>query len=203
MLKALALVLAFVSCVHPGPTAQTFRLFEPEAPKDFVVDGHIYFETGVNEDSVRDFVEELEAEEKADGATAVTVHINSPGGSVFAGFKMGQALERSKLKSVCVVDGMAASMGFYILQSCTERTMTDRSLLMGHAPATSTSGMEQEMANTLALLKALNHAMATHITARSNMTLAEYLQKIAGGGELWLTSDEALRWGFVDSIASP
>jgi ATP-dependent protease ClpP protease subunit len=65
---------------------------------------------------------------------AVLFEINSPGGSV-AGFRIAKALEDSEVPVVCVVDGLAASMAFYILQSCDTRLMTGHSLLMAHEPS--------------------------------------------------------------------
>lgn len=64
------------------------------------------------------------------------VVINSPGGSVSEGDEIVQMLEQEKAangnKIVCVVDGIAMSMGFNILSHCDVRYATERSLLLFH-----------------------------------------------------------------------
>ncbi len=76
-----------------------------------------------------------------------------------------------------------------------------RSLLMGHEPAGGTQGQPDEVGRVQEVLRKLNHAMAAFITARTHMSVEEYEAKIAHGGELWLTYDEAIRLGFTDGFA--
>ena len=149
----------------------------------------------INSDTAEAFITKLKTFE--DGRPFVVV-FDSPGGSVRWGEKMSAAIERSPVPVICVVDGMAASMGFYILQSCDVRVMTTRSLLMGHEPASATQGQPSEMSRMADLLQKLSRAMAYHITRKSRMTVADYLEKVSGGKEFWLTVEDASFYGFID-----
>jgi ATP-dependent Clp protease protease subunit len=130
----------------------------------------------------------------------IIIHIDSPGGSVYAGQEMAKAIEASTVPITCVVDGMAASMGLYILQACDYRTMTARSLLMAHGPSTqNASGTAADLAAESDLLLKLSRALAHHIVRRTVYTVDQYLAIIARG-DFWIGCETALELGFVDEI---
>lgn len=193
--RFLAALPFFVSCVHVSPRASIEDL--PPRREGAQSSNIIEFRSPVDDDSVTEFTTKLTDHILA-GDTKIIVEINTPGGSVGHGFDMGHAIERAPVPVVCVVDGMAASMGLYILQSCDVRIMTTRSLLMGHAPSAGTRGQSEELSKLAHILRQLSIAMANHITRKTVMTAGEYLGKIANGQELWLTSTEALDLRFVD-----
>lgn len=61
--------------------------------------------------------------------------LNSPGGSVFAGFQFISILKAAKaegMRLVCIVPGMAASMAFQFLTICDERYVLNESMLLWH-----------------------------------------------------------------------
>lgn len=188
-----------LSCTHtPNIRADLESLPERKdsGPKVAVTD-RITFSSAVDAESVEVFMLELDAHIKS-GGKVIVVELDTPGGSVAAGVDMGKAIEKSPIPVICVVDGMAASMGLYILQSCDIRVMTRRSLLMGHEPSANAYGQSDKLHELAALLQRLNRAMAAHITAKTILTVDMYLEKIAGGKEMWLTADEADSQMFVD-----
>lgn len=184
-----ALLLA-LSCAHTQPEI----VAQASAP--------IRIELGeINQDNEEVFVRQLNA--AAEKGPFVVV-IDSPGGSVFAGFRIVKAMEKltEHTPVICVVDGMAASMALYVFQACSVRAMTSRSLLMGHQPSTAVQGQSESFAQTAVLLAKLNYAMAAFIVARTNISIADYLAKIADGRELWMTSADASHFGFTDITVS-
>lgn len=65
----------------------------------------------------------------------VSIILDSPGGSVSAGFKFiaqMKALQGKGTKISCYVPGMAASMAFHILTHCSERVVLQESALLWH-----------------------------------------------------------------------
>lgn len=65
----------------------------------------------------------------------INIVINSPGGSVFAGIQMVEAIHIAQNRGVkvrCAVSTMAASMAFIILSECDERYAFSNSLLLFH-----------------------------------------------------------------------
>jgi len=71
----------------------------------------------------------------ASGATSVDIYINSPGGSVLAGFWFIDQMRYAQSRGVeirCHVDKLAASMAFQILTACSKRYVQPFSILLWH-----------------------------------------------------------------------
>lgn len=155
----------------------------------------------VDESSSKRLTEQL-AQVASDGASIVVIEFNTPGGVVGDGVIISKAIENSSLHVVCVVDGMAASMGFYIMQSCDTRLMTDRSVMMAHEPAMTAEveGHPVSWGNALARLKAMADAMAAHEAHRLKISLAEFHRRTDNGQDWWMTYQEASNVGAVDGV---
>lgn len=139
-------------------------------------------------------------------AEAIILEINTPGGSVDAGFKLAKYMENSPVPIVCVVDQEAASMGFYLLQSCTVRTMTKRSILMAHEPAIrgggAGDGHENSWRSIAEVLHAMSRAMAEHMTHRMNISADVMMEHISGSKMWWFTWIDALQFKAVDGVVN-
>jgi len=136
------------------------------------------------------------------GDKSVTMRINSPGGSVFAAFAIVHKIEELGIPVHCAVDGMAASAAFVILQGCTTRTATGRSMLMIHRASAhgEFGGGEDEFRNTADFLRVINAAMISHCAARMGMTEEAFGDKIEGTREWWFTAREALGSRAIDAV---
>jgi ATP-dependent protease ClpP protease subunit len=161
----------------------------------------IAFSAEVDDESTDATITLLSQAVKA-GARAIVIEFNTPGGSVNAGFKLAKAIEQSPIPVHCVVDGQAASMGLYLLQSCTTRTMTSRSILMAHEPAIGVAqfyGSKWKWFGVYELLRTMAAAMNHHMSQRMNISYEEFCKRI-DGKEWWMASDEALAVAAVDSV---
>lgn len=193
-MKILLVALLCLSCTHvPQAPASSFtaQALETQASQPWIV-----FNSDVNSESAETLIKQIQLADQGD--KPILIEINTPGGSVFDGFEISRAIEATKHPVVCVVDGMAASMGLYILQSCHIRMMTHRSLLMGHEPSGGARGQQDDLKKMGMVLEKLNFVMAAHISFKTKLTPAQYMELIAHGSELWLTPDEALSLGFAD-----
>lgn len=129
----------------------------------------------------------------------VLIEINSPGGEVDAGFAIAKAIERSPIPVICVVDGQAASMMFYILQSCTVRAATPRAELMMHG-VTLIGAVRASNVSVLAKrIDVSNKAMIAQVAARMKITKEDIAAKISAG-DWWMDAEEALEVGAIDTI---
>lgn len=131
---------------------------------------------------------------------AVVIDIDSGGGEFDAGFAIVKAIEASTIPIICVVDGEASSMAFYILQSCDTRVMTSRSTLMWHS--VSLAGMPVNATNIDGLrqrLDVMNAASLAHVSKKLKIAPAEVASKIERH-DWWMASQEALAVGAVDSV---
>lgn len=159
----------------------------------------IVFEEDVSEQSVNQAIQYLE-QANAEGAKTIVMLLNTPGGSVLDGWRLARAMEDSPAPVVCVVDGWAASMGFYLLQSCDVRLMTKRSMLMAHEPSIrGGGGNEHDYREMAVLLEKMNRALAEHAAARMQMTVAQFMARIQNT-DWWMNWDEALAVGAVDGV---
>jgi ATP-dependent protease ClpP protease subunit len=133
---------------------------------------------------------------------AIVFEINTGGGSTAAGFELTKAIEGGSIPIICVVDGEAASMGFYILQSCPVRAMTRRSSLMAHEISFTMQGRGQPnfWRSIADWIKTHNDAFAEHCAHRLKITLAEYHTRTDGGKMWWLNWEEALKVNAVDMV---
>lgn len=138
-------------------------------------------------------------EDKAEG---MVLEINSPGGSVDAGFRLVKKMEESKLPIYCVVDNEAASMAMYILQACTDRAMTDRATVMWHEPwmGGMIAGGEKKFNNIAQRLKVLRDSSTRFIVRKTNIPFVEMVERIKGGGEWWFDVGEALDRNVIDAV---
>lgn len=211
---SIALALAFFSpSVNKTITnAQDISIEEllgpeaaPDLPHQKPVAGEHYvpvldLNTEVSDASVNPLIKEI-ALDNQDGAEAIILRINSPGGSVSAGELMDAALQDSKAPIICLVNGgMAASMAYYLLQSCDigNRVMTKDSILMAHSPADQAQGQPAHIRQFLKMLDALDEAMIEHMCEKTHLSFHAFKAKIAHDQEYWMTWREAMRIGAVD-----
>lgn len=133
----------------------------------------------------------------------IVIEFNSPGGMVGAGFLIAKAIEKIDIPVVCAVDGMAASMAYYILQSCDVRAMTKRSMLMAHAPlipGIQMSGDQSKFKLMYERLHILTETMIYQYTFKTKISIEEMRKRCLNGGEWWMAWEEALKIGAVDAV---
>ncbi len=130
----------------------------------------------------------------------VHFYINSPGGSIAAGFAIYDTMQFIKpdVSTLCV--GMAASMAAFLLAAGAKgkRFALPNSTVMIHQPLGGFQGQASDIAihakYILALRERLNRLMAEH-TGRSVEEIARDTDR-----DNFLTADEALTYGMVDKV---
>jgi ATP-dependent protease ClpP protease subunit len=136
------------------------------------------------------------AEKKPD---VIVLEINSGGGDVDIGFELSKAIEGSAIPVLCAVDGEAASMAFFILQSCQIRVATPRSRLMIHEVTIVGPINTRTLPGILEILEMYNNLMIEHISSRMTMD-KEAIRKKVSEGDWWMTPTEAIQFGALDGI---
>ena len=128
----------------------------------------------------------------------ITLHINSPGGSVFSAVAIANTLKNHKAKITAIIDGLAASAATIITSACDTVRMPKNALFMVHNPITFAYGNNQDMQKTLEMLnKVKNSIIETYLNkAKTDKeTLSELMDN-----ETWMRAEEAKEYGFVDEI---
>jgi ATP-dependent protease ClpP protease subunit len=134
---------------------------------------------------------------QADGAPIV-VRINSPGGDVFEGYAIYNALANYKGGVTTVVDGLAASAASWIALAGSSMSMAPLSMLMIHNSATLAMGDKHDLAATAAILAKLDSQFVDIYAGKSKLSAAELTA--AMDAETWYTAAEALEAGFADTV---
>ena len=129
---------------------------------------------------------------------SITLHINSPGGSVFSAVAIANTLKNHKAKITANIDGLAASAATIITSACDTVRMPKNALFMVHNPITFAYGNNQDMQKKLEMLnKVKNSIIETYLNkAKTDKeTLSELMDN-----ETWMSAEEAKEYGFVDEI---
>ena len=136
----------------------------------------------------------------AEGAPVIAVRINSPGGDVFEGIALYNALARFPGEVHVHVDGMAASIASLIMLAGTRTTIAENAMVMVHRAWTFVQGDAPALRNIADTLDKGWAAMLKTYQGRTGKRPQSIEKAINdGGGEWWMTADEAVSAGFADA----
>lgn len=144
-----------------------------------------------------DFVQEL----RAIATPNLTVRINSPGGQIFDGFAIYNALLNHPSRVTAYIDGVAASAASFIAQAADEIIVADASTMMVHGGSGLCYGKKQDMKNMHDLLDKLDGQMASIYAQRTERPAAEWMTQL--DEDTWYTAQEAVAAGLADRVAAP
>jgi ATP-dependent Clp protease, protease subunit len=158
----------------------------------------------VDDESAKDITSKILYLESIDPGKKITLFINSPGGTVSAGFSILDIMNliTSPVSTVCM--GMAASMGSMLLSAGKkgERYIFPLGEVMIHQP--SIGGMYQGTAADLAIQAkqiAKTKDIAAQILAKNCSQTVEQILKDFDR-DYWMNASESVKYGIVDGIYS-
>ena len=126
----------------------------------------------------------------------INVHINSPGGSVFAAVAIAYTLKNHKAKVTAFIDGLAASAATIITSACDVVKMPKNAMFMIHNPLTWAYGNKQELEKTGILLDKVKDSILETYLAKAKGKTKEELSALMDE-EKWFNAEE---YGFIDEI---
>jgi ATP-dependent Clp endopeptidase proteolytic subunit ClpP len=130
----------------------------------------------------------------------VTLRINSPGGLVFDGLAILNALQQVQGKVTIYIDGLAASMASVLAMAGDEVLMAENALMMIHNPMDGTYGDAAELRQTADRLDKVREQIVSVFAARTGLEPAALNAML--DAETWLTADEALAQNFVTGVTA-
>lgn len=131
----------------------------------------------------------------------LTVRINSPGGDVFDGVAIFNAISDHPANVTVVVDGVAASAASFIAQAGDRRCMNRAAQMMIHDASGMCYGNASDMAEMQALLDRISDTIAGIYADRSGVDAATWREAMRA--ETWYSPDEAVAAGLADETAAP
>ena len=143
-----------------------------------------------------DFVRELNALD----VDAITIRINSYGGSVPDGIAIHNAIRRHKAHVTIEVDGTAYSIASLIAMAGDTVNMASNAMFMVHAPWTIVAGNAVDLRESADHLDAWSTAMVSSY-ARKTGDAATAAAWLADGKDHYFTADEAQAAGLIDAVS--
>lgn len=164
-----------------------------DAAKD-EVDVLLYDEIGFWGITASDFRRELDGIK----ANTINLRVNSPGGDVFDGIAIYNALREHPAKVVTHIDGVAASMASMIALAGDEVRMAENGFLMIHNPWALVVGNADDLRKEADLLEQISGSLLMAYEAKSPATSEQIKTWMAE--ETWFSAAAAKEAGFVDEV---
>jgi ATP-dependent protease ClpP protease subunit len=147
--------------------------------------------------SAQAFARDLRSLTEAD---TLHIRLNSPGGDVFAGVAMAQAIRECRASVIVHIDGMAASAASVVVAAAPRSIIAPGGMVMIHNAWTIAVGNEQDLRQVADLLGKVDGEIAVAYQARAGGDLEEWRARMAA--ETWYTGTEAVQAGLVSEVAS-
>jgi len=130
----------------------------------------------------------------------ISLYINSPGGSVDAGFAIYDTMRSLDSAVVTVAMGLAASMGQFLLVGGTpgKRFALRHSQILMHQPLGQMSGVASDIVVHADHIAGLRRLMAERIAYHTGQGVERVVADF--DRDRWFTAEEALEYGMVDAV---
>ncbi|MDQ7806910.1 ATP-dependent Clp protease proteolytic subunit [Amycolatopsis sp. A133] len=135
-----------------------------------------------------------------DAESDIRFYINSPGGSVTAGFAIYDTMQLIRPDVATYAMGMAASMGQFLLSSGTpgKRYALPHARILMHQPSAGVGGTASDIAIQADLFNKWKRELAQITAEQTGQTVEQIIKD--GDRDRWFTAQEAKDYGFVDHV---
>lgn len=138
--------------------------------------------------------------DSSDPGKDISIYINSPGGSVYAGLGIYDTMQyiSSGVKTICT--GMAASMAAVLLVAGEKgkRFALNHSRVMIHQPMGGAQGQASDIEITAREIQKLKKELYTIISNHSGVPFKKVEKD--SDRDYWMTSAEAKQYGMIDEV---
>jgi ATP-dependent protease ClpP protease subunit len=129
---------------------------------------------------------------------SITLRINSPGGDVFDGVAIHNAIKNHKATVTAQIDGLAASAASYIAMAADKIVMPANSFMLVHGASGFAFGNADDMRATADDLDRIDKSMTATYVARSGSSTAKV--KALMKEDRLMTASEAKELGFANEV---
>ena len=138
--------------------------------------------------------------ESSDPGKDISLYINSPGGSVYAGYGIYDTMQYINCSVSTICTGMAASMAAVLLVAGSEgkRFALPHSRVMIHQPLGGAQGQASDMEITVREILKVKQELYAILSRHTGRTLEEIERD--SDRDYWMTADEAVAYGAVDRV---
>jgi ATP-dependent Clp protease protease subunit len=160
----------------------------------------IFMGQQIDEDLANRICAELILLASEDARRDISIYINSPGGSVYAGLAIYDVMQYVPNDIATYAMGMAASMGQFLLCAGTEGkryTLPHAQILM-HQPSGGIGGSASDIRIQAEQMLYVKRTLAERIAFHTGQTVEQIETDF--DRDRWFTADEAREYGLVDRV---
>lgn len=165
-----------------------------------MMDRIIFLGTQIDDYTANTLQAQLLYLDSTDPGKDISIYINSPGGSVYAGLGIYDTMQfiQSDVTTICT--GMAASMAAVLLVAGKEgkRSALPHSRVMIHQPLGGAQGQASDIEITAREIMKLKKELYTIIAQHSHTDFDKVWAD--SDRDYWMTADEAREYGMIDQV---
>jgi ATP-dependent Clp protease protease subunit len=165
-----------------------------------MMDRIIFLGTQIDDYTANTLQAQLLYLDSVDSGKDISIYINSPGGSVYAGLGIYDTMQfiQSDVATICT--GMAASMAAVLLVAGAEgkRSALTHSRVMIHQPLGGVQGQASDIEITAREIQKLKHELYTIISDHSRQPFDKVWAD--SDRDYWMTAAEAQEYGMIDRV---
>lgn len=165
-----------------------------------MMDRIIFLGTGIDDYVANVIQAQLLFLQSTDAKREITIYINSPGGSVYAGLGIYDTMQfvNPDISTICT--GIAASMGAVLLSGGTKgkRSALPHSRVMIHQPSGGIGGQSSDIEITAKQIVLLRQELYEILSKHTGKTMDEISRD--SDRDFWMKSDEAKEYGIIDEV---
>ena len=160
----------------------------------------IFLGEEVNDVSANSIVAQLLFLESEDPGKDIQLYINSPGGSVTAGWAIYDTMQYIKCDVSTICMGMAASMGAFLLAGGTKgkRFALPNAEIMIHQPSGGAQGQATDIKIVSDHIIATRKRLNEHLAANTGQPLS--VIEVDTERDNYMSAEEAKAYGLIDSV---
>ena len=167
-----------------------------------MMDRIIFLGTQIDDYTANTLQAQLLYLDSVDSGKDISIYINSPGGSVYAGLGIYDTMQFISSDVATICTGMAASMAAVLLVAGAEgkRSALTHSRVMIHQPMGGVQGQASDIEITAREIQKLKKELYTIIADHSHQPYDKVWAD--GDRDFWMTSQEAMEYGMIDRVLS-
>lgn len=168
-----------------------------------MMDRIIFLGAGVDDYTANVIQAQLLFLDSSDPGKDISIYINSPGGSVYAGYGIYDTMQYISCDVSTICTGMAASMAAVLLVAGThgKRFALPHSRVMIHQPLGGMQGQASDIEIAAKEILRVKGELYKIISEHSGQPL-EVIERDSDRDK-WMTAEEAKAYGMIDKVLSP
>ena len=168
-----------------------------------MMDRIIFLGTEINDYTANVIQAQLLYLDSVDNDKPISIYLNTPGGSVYAGLGIYDTMQFIKSPVATICTGMAASMGAVLLAAGEKgmRAALPHSRVMIHQPLGGIHGQASDIEITAKQILTLKDELYQILSDHTGQSMAKIRQD--ADRDYWMTGQQALDYGMIDKLYMP